>query len=121
MATTTTGWSPRQAGYQPDTTIVTTTDAGGLHRHYVRTRHGTVARTWMGASVTEVTLRRPSHRCGTYQGSVHAVPGGWQAVDDSGPQPVPVGPVHADYLDAEARLLRRRTGQVARATYRWPY
>lgn len=119
MATTT--WTPRQAGYLPETTVVTTTEAGGLVRHYVRTRHGTVARTWMGTAVTEVILRRPAHRRGTYQGSVHCVAGGWQAVDDSRTHQVPVGPVCTDYLDAEALLLRRRTGQVARVTYRWPY
>ena len=98
------------------------TSERGTPRHYHHTRHGWVARTWIGTTSTEVVLHRRSHTAtgGTYQGSVHAVPGGWQAVDTTGNTPTPVGPVCVDYLDAEALLLPRRTGYRAQGVYRWP-
>jgi hypothetical protein len=116
-------WSPAQAGYRPTTQVVTTTrpdtpEASGLVRHYVSTRHGIVARTWVGPDLVEVTIRRRGQVRGTYLGHVLAVTGGWQA---HAPNGTPTGAVHADYLDAEAPMLLARTGHTARGTYRWPH
>lgn len=117
-------WTPAQAGYQPRTQVVTSTrpdtpEAPGLVQHYVLTRHGIVARTWCGPDLVEVALRRRGQVRGTYQGHITAVPGGgWQAYDTNRTL---LGPGYANYLDAEAPLLRRRTGVTTTGTYRWPF
>ena len=116
VAPATRRWTARQAGYKGRTTLhVPLPD--GTARQYVRTRHGLVARTWVGLGLAEVVLKRPRNKHATYQGSVRIVPGGWQAYDDGGDRPVPVGPVCTDYLDAEAQLLPRRTGRRASGRY----
>lgn len=107
-------WTPAQAGYQLHTTAVDRRP-GRLIRHYVRTRHGVVARTWCGPDLVEIALRRPTAARGTYQGTVRAVAGGWVATLPDGTG----SPVRGQYLDAEALLLRVRTGVTARAEYRW--
>lgn len=116
-------WSPAQAGYQAHTLAVTTShpetpEIPGLVLHYQLTRHGAVARTWCGPDLVEVVLRRRGQVRGTYQGTVRAVAGGWQAHTPRGDL---LGAVHTNYLDAEAPLLRERTGVVAAGTYRWPF
>jgi hypothetical protein len=122
-ATTTRDWTPAQAGYRPETQVVTSThpetpEAPGFVQHYVLTRHGIVARTWAGTDLVEIVLRRPSHAGGTYQGFVQQVAGGWAGFD--GDTREQVTQVHQDYLAAEAPLLRRRTGRRTHGTYRWP-
>lgn len=109
-------WTARQARYDAATLTVDTPEYG-LTRHYVTTLHGTVARTWCSTDYAEVALWRPTNRGATYQGHVAAVPGGWQAFDTNRQ---PVSAVHADYLDAEAPLLLRRTRRRSRAAYTWP-
>lgn len=116
-----TRWTVRQAGYRLDGTVVTTSPSGSFQQHYVLTRHGLVARTWLGPDFTQIALRRRRNSGATYQGSVRAVPGGgWQAFDDFTGAAQPVGGVHNDYLDAEALLLPRRTGHRSTARYAWP-
>jgi hypothetical protein len=115
-----TRWSVRQAGYQLRSTQLGASEHGSFVQHFVVTRHGVVARTWIGPDFVQIVLRRPANSGGTYQGSVRAVPGGWQAFDDFTGAAQPVGPVYADYLDAEAPLLRRRTGHRATSAYGWP-
>jgi hypothetical protein len=122
-ATTTRDWTPAQAGYRPDSQVVTTTrpetpEAPGLVQHYVLTRHGIIARTWIGPDLAEIVLRRPTHVAGTYQGFVQAVPGGWAAFGSGAAEQI--SRVYTDYLDAEAVLLRLRTGRRATGEYRWP-
>jgi hypothetical protein len=112
-------WTTRQAGYHAEVTEFTTTRGGGegLPQHFVLTRHGVLARTWVGPGLAEVTLRRPRHAHGTYQGHVAMVPGGWAGYNHNGQ---PVTAICRDYLDAEAPLLRLRTGHTATGKYRWP-
>jgi hypothetical protein len=111
-------WTPRQAGYDLPATVVTTSHGdGGFTQHYVPTRHGAVCRTWTAPSMTEVALCRTSNTGATFQGEVkHFSYGGWIAYDHNGQQ---VCDPFADYLDAEATLLRLRGGRRCQATYRW--
>jgi hypothetical protein len=112
-------WTARQAGYDHDRAVEVTTRypaADGLPLELVPTRHGEVARTWLGRAFSEVVLRRPRHTAGTFQGTVHGVVGGWIA---SAPDGRRTSPVLHDYLDAEARLLLLRTGHRSRARHPW--
>lgn len=113
-------WTVRQAGYELADTVVAASPSGAFVQHFVPTRHGLVGRTWIGPDYVQVVLRRPRNQGATYQGSVRAVADGWQAYDDFTGDPAPVGAVHTDYLDAEAVLLRRRTGHRSTADYSWP-
>lgn len=109
-------WTPAQAGYRHDTLSSGSVKGGGLVREFILCRHGIVARTWMSPTFVEVALRRPSQTGGTYQGSVELTREGWTSFD-------PAGEVVArgvDYVEAEAPLLRVRTGQRAAIRYDWP-
>jgi hypothetical protein len=105
-----------KARYERETQLVTTSRSGGLPVHYVMTRHGAVARTWM-PGCTEVVLWRPRSQHPTYQGSVAHVGLAWVATDPHGT----VVATASDYLDAEAALLPLRTGTRSRAGYAWPW
>jgi len=83
--------------------------------HFVPTRHGTLARTWIG-DCGEIALLRPSNTAATYQGTVRAVRGGWVALDPDGAQ---ITGVCRNYIDAEAPLLRLRTGHRSHAKLPW--
>lgn len=116
-------WSPRQAGYQVDSMVVTTTRpdtpaSPGLPVDFVRTRHGAVARVWIGADLTEVTMRRPRNVRPTFQGTVRRMSGGWAGFDPDGQQ---ITGIYANYLDAEAPMLLLRTGRRSASTFPWPH
>jgi hypothetical protein len=116
-------WSPQQAGYDAATMVVTTTrpdtpETPGLPVDFIRTRHGTVARVWLGHDLTEVTIRRPRNVRPTFQGTVRRISGGWSGFDPDGQQ---VTGIHANYLDAEAPMLLLRTGRRAASTFPWPH
>lgn len=121
MTTTPISWTPAQAGYWPrDTRITTTRDDGqGCPVHFVDTRHGIVARTFVGDCM-EIVLWRPANTHPTYQGHVELVTvdgvRGWVGFDPHGRR---VTAVHPNYLWAEAPLLRLRTGRPSRADLPW--
>lgn len=122
MTTTTTttalpAWTVRQARYDTAATVRGTTEHGGIDVDYVPCRHGVVARAWVAPGMTEVVLRRRGHKYGTFQGTIESSPNGWRILDIEGRQ---LGEVTGDYLDAEARLLRLRTGRRTQVRYQWP-
>lgn len=112
-------WTARQAGYDHARAVDLTTGdraSGGLPQQLVPTRHGHVARTWLGGTLTEVALLRPRRAGATYQGTVHGVVGGWVAYSADGRR---TSTVRHDYEDAEATLLVLRTGHRSQTRYPW--
>lgn len=112
-------WTPRQAGYDLTAVLAGSTqqDGTGLLVEFVRTRHGAVARVWLGRDLTEVLMWRHPNRRPTFQGTVRLTSDGWTGIDPDGKT---VTGVHADYLHAEAPLLRLRTARRSCTTFPWP-
>lgn len=112
-------WTAKQARYQPTTLHI---DGGPdrLTRHYTLTRHGAVARTFVGAGslIVEVVLWRRRNRHPQYQGSVRRSTDGtgYTSYDATGREIATA----ADYINAEAPLLPLRTRHRSRAAYTWP-
>lgn len=110
-------WSAAQARYDTLATAQGTSPAGGLPVQYVPTRHGLVARCWGHYTYVEVALLRRRNTGATFQGSIELVRGGWRVTDATG---AVLATFTGDYLDAEAQLLRRRTGVRSQVDYGWP-
>ncbi|HLL69109.1 MAG TPA: hypothetical protein VK453_25840 [Micromonosporaceae bacterium] len=84
---------------------------------YITIQSGIVRRTFGDAPFAEITLLRVGAQQPTYQGLITAVAGGWRATGAAhGDATVDLG-TFVDWLDAEAALLKRRTG--VRATVAW--
>lgn len=117
MQATATRWTARQARYDTWATVLGVSAGGGLPVHYVPTRHGLVARTWMGHDLVSVVLLRRGNAGATFQGTLQLVRGGWMVVDSRDNH---IGTFGGDFLDAEAALLRLRTGVRSVCDYPWP-
>jgi len=112
-------YTARCARYQRETMTVVGDDTAGLVRHYVMTRHGAVARTFVsdtGPLLVEVALWRPANRSPQFQGCVTRDGGRFVA---SAPDRGFVFSA-VDYLDAESELLRLRTRTRSHESG-WPY
>lgn len=107
----------KQAGYERKTQLVTTSRPGAFPVHFVMTRHGAVARTWIPGYGTEIALWRPRNLHPQYQGTVTRGEGGWVATDPHGRQIASA----VDYIDAEAALLPLHTRTRSHAEHEWPF
>lgn len=113
-----TKWTARQARYNGPAMVCALSEGGGLPVQFTPSRHGIVARCWLGPDYTEVVLLRRTNTAGTFQGTVELVRGGWKVTDARGNG---LGTASGDYLDAEAPLLRLRTGVRSTTRHRWPH
>lgn len=122
-------WTPRQARYEAENMVVTQDLPGvdAIVRHYVLTRHGAVARTWLPGrtrledgtladAYVNVALWRPANLYPQWQGNVVRLGGQWVAMLPDGPE---VGRA-AEYLHAEALLLPLRTRTRSHGSGTWP-
>ena len=117
-AARTRSWTFRQARYEPETQVVVDPQPEAITRHYVMTRHGAVARTFLpGTTMVNVALWRPTNRHPQFQGTITRQGDRWLAVD-SHEQFVATA---ADYRDAEAALLPLRTRTRSHGSGTWPY
>jgi hypothetical protein len=112
-----TKWTARQARYNGHAMVCDVSEGGALPVQYAPTRHGIVARCWLGPDYIQVALLRRGNTASTFQGTVELAHGGWKVTDARGNS---LGAFTGDYLDAEAPLLRLRTGVRSATHYRWP-
>lgn len=114
-------WTARQARYATASQHVQR-ESGRLTKHYVLTRHGAVARTFVpgGTFLVTVVLWRPSLRHPQLQGTVTMTWDGDQLVYQASDPDGRVVATTRTYLDAEAALLPRRTRTRSQGDYDWP-
>lgn len=110
-------WSARQARYEPETMMVLDAQPQAITRHYVMTRHGAVARSWLpGSTLVTIALWRPRNRHPQFQGTLTRRGGGWLAVDSN----EWFVACRNEFRDAEAALLPLRTRTRSHGSGPWP-
>ena len=97
---------------------------GTVVQHYVLTRYGIVCREFLGGSrfaplMTEVVLMRRGNKTPTFLGTVERRGDVWFAQLPSDAEPREHFEA-ADYIEAEAWLLPRKSGWRSQKRYVWP-